>query len=84
MAVFFNRPQEGGNAWFHSAQNLLSSSLLSKNLKIKICDTLILPVVLYGCVSWSLTLRDERWLRVFENRVLGRIFWLKRNEVTGE
>jgi hypothetical protein len=43
-----------------------------------------LPVVLYGCETWSLTLREERWLRVFENRVLRRIFGLKRDEVTGE
>ena len=65
-------------------QNLLSSSLLSKNLKIKIYRTIILPVVLYGCEIWSLTLREERRLRVFENRVLRRIFGPKRDEVTGE
>ena len=47
-------------------QNLLSSRLLSKNLKIKIYRTIILPVVLYGCETWSLTLREERKLRVFE------------------
>ena len=64
-------------------QNLLSSSLLSKNLKIKIYRTIILPV-LYGCETWSLTLWEERRLRVFENRVLGRIFGPKRDEVTGE
>jgi len=51
-------------------QNLLSSRLLSKNLKIKIYRTIILPVVLYGCETWTLTLREERKLRVFENRVL--------------
>jgi len=65
-------------------QNLLSSSLLTKNLKIKIYKTIILPVVLYGCETWSLTLREERRLRVFENRVLRRIFGPKRDEVTGE
>ena len=65
-------------------QNLLSSRLLSKNLKIKIYRTIILPVVLYGCDTWSLTLREERRLRVFENRVLGKIFGPKRDEVTGE
>ena len=65
-------------------QNLLSSSLLSKNLKINIYRTIILPVVLYGCETWSLTLREERRLRVFENRVLRRIFMPKRDEVTGE
>ena len=58
-------------------QNLLCSSLLYKNLKFKICGTIILPVVLYGCESWSPTLREERRLRVMENRVLRRIFGLK-------
>ena len=65
-------------------QNLLSSSLLSKNLEIKIYRTIILPGVLFGCETWSLTLRDERRLRVFENRVLRRTFGPKRDEVTGE
>ena len=65
-------------------QNLLSSSLLSKNLKIKIYRTIILPVVLYGCETWSLTLREECKLRVFENRVLRGIFGPNRDEVTGE
>ena len=65
-------------------QNLLSSSLLSKKLKIKIYRTIILTVFLYGCETWSLTLRDERRLRVFENRVLRRVFGSKRDEVTGE
>jgi hypothetical protein len=63
-------------------QNRLSSSLLSKTLKIKIYRTIILPVVLYGCETSSLTLREERRLRVFENRVLRRVFWPKRDEVT--
>jgi len=58
--------------------------LLSKTFKIKIYRTIIVPVVLYGFETWSLTLRDERRLRVFENRVLRRIFWTKRDEVTGE
>ena len=65
-------------------QNLLSSSLLSKNLKIKIFITIILPVVLYGCETWSLTLRKECRLRVSENRVLRKIFGPRRDEVTGE
>ena len=65
-------------------QNLLSSSLLSKNLKIKIYRTIILLVVLYGCETWSLTLREERRLRVLEKMVLRRIFGPKRDEVTGE
>ena len=55
-------------ACYHSVQNLLSSRLLSKNLKIETYITIILPVVLYGCETWSLTLREERKLRVFENR----------------
>jgi hypothetical protein len=58
--------------------------LLSKNLKIKIYRTIILPVVLYGCETWLLTLREERRLRVFENRVLRKIFGPKRDDVTGE
>jgi len=70
------------NACYHSVQNLLSSSLLSKNLKIKIHRTIILPVVLYGCETWSLTLREERRTRVFEKRVLRRIFGPKRVDVT--
>ena len=65
-------------------QNLLSSSLLSKTLKIKIYRTMILPVALYGCETWSLTLREERRLRVFESRVLRRVFGPKRDEVTRE
>jgi len=65
-------------------QNLLSSRLLSKNLKIKIYKTIILPVVLYGCETWSLTLREERKLRLFENMVLRRIFGPRRDEATGE
>ena len=75
---------KSGNACYHSLQNLLSSSLLSKNLKIKTYRTIIFLVVLYGCGTWSLTLREEHKLRVFENRVLMRIFMPKRNEVTGE
>ena len=62
------------NACYHSGQNLLSSRLLSKNVKIKIYRTTSLPVVLYGCETWSLTLREERKLRVYENMVLWRIF----------
>ena len=58
----------------------LSSSLLSKNLKIKINRTIVLPAVLYGCETWSLTVREECRLRVFENRVLRRIFGPKRDD----
>jgi len=68
-----SRPKPG-NACYRSVQNILYSSLLSKNIKIKIFRTTILPVVLYGCETWSLTLREERRLRVFENRVLRRVF----------
>jgi hypothetical protein len=62
----------------------LSSRLLSRNVKVKIYKTIILPVVLYGCETWSLTLREEHRLRVFENRVLRGIFGPKRDDVTGE
>jgi len=65
-------------------QNLLSSRLLSKNLKIKIYRTIILPVVLYEYESWSLTLREERKLSVFENMVLRSIFGPRRDEITRE
>jgi hypothetical protein len=60
-----------GNACYHSVQNILSSILLSKNIKINIYRIIVLPVVLYGCQTWSVTLREERRLRVLENRVLG-------------
>jgi hypothetical protein len=56
----------------------------SRNVKAKIYKTITLPVVLYGCETWSLTLREEHRLRVFENRVLRRIFGPKRDDVTGE
>jgi len=72
-----------GNTCYHSVHNLLSSRLLPKNLKIKIYRTVILPVVLYGCEPWSLTLREEGKLRVFENMVLRRIFGPRTEEVTG-
>jgi hypothetical protein len=73
-----------GNACYHSVQSLLSSHLLSRNLRVKIYKTIILPVVLYGCETWSLTLIEEHRLRVFENRVLRGILGPKRDEVTGE
>jgi hypothetical protein len=62
------------NSCYHLVQNLLSSSLLTKNVKIKIYRTKILPVVLYGCETWSLTLEEECRSSVFDNRVLRRIF----------
>jgi hypothetical protein len=73
-----------GKACYHSVQNILSSRLLSRNVKVKIYKAIILPVVLYGSETWPLTLREEHRLRVFENRVLKRIFGPKRDEVTGE
>jgi hypothetical protein len=62
----------------------LSSRPLSKNDKIRIYETIISPVVLYGCETWSLTLREEHRLRVFENRMLRRIFGPKTDEVEGD
>ncbi|KAJ4442305.1 hypothetical protein ANN_12173 [Periplaneta americana] len=73
-----------GNACYYSVKKLLSSTLLSKNVKVRIYKTVILPVVLYGCETWTLTLREEQRLRLFENKVLRKIFGAKRNEVTGE
>jgi hypothetical protein len=78
------RTINSGTVYYHSVQNLLSSRLLPKNTKIGIYNTIILPVVLHGSETWSLTLREEYRLRVFENRVLRRIFGPKRDEVTGE
>ena len=75
---------KSGNAGYHSVQNLLPLNLLSKNIKIKIYKTIILPIVLDECKKWSLTLREEHMLRVFQNRVLRRIFGSKKDEVTGE
>jgi hypothetical protein len=74
---------KSGNACFYAVQNLLSSSFLSKNIKIKIYRTILLPLVLYGCETWSLKLREERRMGVFENRVLRKMFGPKRDEVTG-
>jgi uncharacterized protein (UPF0548 family) len=67
-----------GNAYYYSAHKRLLSCHRSRNLKIKIHKTVILPVVLYGCKTWSLTLGEEQRLRVFENRVLRIIFGPKR------
>jgi hypothetical protein len=68
----------------YSIQDLLSSSLLSKNIQITICRTIIFLVVLFECETWSLTLREERMPRVFQNMVLRRTVWTKRDKVTGE
>jgi hypothetical protein len=72
------------NACYHLVQNLLSTSLPSKNVKIEIYKTIILPVVLYGCGTWSLVLREVCRPRVFENKVLRRIFRPESDEATGE
>ena len=74
MREEINSRLKSGIACCHSGQNLLSSSLLFKNTQIEIYRTLIFPVVLYGCENWSLTLKEERRLRAFENRALRRIF----------
>jgi hypothetical protein len=76
------RKLNSGNACYHLVQNLLSSHLLYKNIKLRIYKTAILPI-LYGRETWSLTLREKHKLRVFENRVLRRIFGPTRDEVTG-
>jgi PAS domain-containing protein len=70
-----------GSSWFCFVQNLPSSRLLSKSVKIRMYTTIALPMVLYWCETWSLILKEEH--RVFENRALRRIFGLKRDEVTG-
>ena len=75
---------KSGNACYCSVQNLLSCSLVSKNIKIKTYGTIILTFVLYGCETWSHALKKQRRLRVFENRVLRRILGSKRDEITGE
>jgi hypothetical protein len=66
------RRLNSGNACYHSVQNLLSSRLLSKNIKVRIYKTIIFPAVLYGCEIWYMTLREEHRLRVFENMVGGQ------------
>ena len=71
-----------GNACYYSLQKISSSRLLSKKLKVKTHKTIILPVVLYRCETWSLTLKEEYRLRVFENKVLRKIFGSKGDEIT--
>jgi hypothetical protein len=68
------------NACYYSVQNILSSCFIWKNLKIKIYKTVILPIVLYGCETWSLTLGEEHRMRAFENSVLRKIFGPEREE----
>ena len=72
------------NACYYTLEKILLSGLLSKKLKVKTYKTIILLVVLYGCETWSLTLREEHRLRVFKNKVLRKIFGVKRDEITGE
>jgi hypothetical protein len=79
-----NSRLNSGNACYHSVQSLLSCRLLPRIAKVKIYKTIILPVVLYGLETSFLALREQHRLRVFENRVLRRIFGPTRDEVTGE
>jgi hypothetical protein len=76
------RRLNSSNAWYHSLQKFLSSRLLSNNINTGICKSIILPGVLYGCETWSLTLREEHRLRVLKNKVLRIIFGPKRDKVT--
>ena len=71
-----------GNANYYSLGKMLSSRLLPKKLKVNTYRTIVLPVVLYGCETWSLTLREEHRLRIFENKVLRKMFGAKRDEIT--
>ena len=73
---------KSGNSFSHSVKNLVSSSLLSKNIKIRIHITKIFPVILSECETWSLTLREKHRLRVFKNRVLRKVLGPKKYEVT--
>jgi hypothetical protein len=84
MQVEIKSRLNSGNACYRSIHSLLSSRLSSRNLKVKIYKIIILPFVLHGCETWSLTLREEHRLRAFENRVLMGIFAPKRDEVAGE
>jgi hypothetical protein len=77
------RRLNSGNACYHSVQNLLSFRKLSKNVKVRIYRTIILPMVLYECETWSLIVSEDHKLRVFENRVLTRKFGPKKDGVTG-
>jgi hypothetical protein len=76
--------QNSGNNSYHSVQSLLTSLLMSRNLKVIICKTILLSVVLYGCEIWSVILREGRSFTGFEKSVLKRIFGPHRDEVTGE
>jgi hypothetical protein len=78
------RANKSGHIYYHSVQFLLSSNLLCKNAKIKIYRTVILPVILHACVTWSLILRDEHKLRVCDNRALRKISGSERDEEIGK
>ena len=80
----FKRRMNMGNACYYALEKILSPHLLSKKLKVNTYKPIILPVVLYGCGTWSLTLREEHRLRVFESKVPRKIFRAKRDEMTGE
>ena len=73
-----------GNSCYYSLEKILSSHLLSKKLKVNTYKTIILPVVLYGCETWSLIFREEHRLRVCENKLLGKISGAKRDKITAE
>ena len=72
------------DAVYHSVTNVLSSNLIFKNIKVEVYKNIILRVVLYGCETWSLTLREDCRLRLFENRVLRKIFGPTRDRISGE
>jgi hypothetical protein len=78
-----NSRLKSGNACYDAVQNVSPSSFLSKDLKMKTHRTIIMPV-LYGCETWSLTLREKRILRVFDNRASRRIFGPNRDKITRE
>jgi hypothetical protein len=81
MLEEINSRLNSGNACYSSVQGLPSSRMLPGNLKVKTCKSTIQPVLLYGCETWSLTLREKHRMRMFENRVLRRIFGPKRDEL---
>ena len=72
------------NTFYYSLEKILSTHVLSRKLEVNTYKTIILPVALYGCGTWSLTLKEEHRLSVFENKVLRKIFWAKTDEITGE
>jgi hypothetical protein len=79
----FERRLNSGDDCYHSVQDFLFSRMLSKNLKIRMYKSIILPVVLHGCETWFLILKEEYRMRVLPKRVLRRIFGTKRDGVTG-